>query len=223
MSIDVCSSYKKISPEEERILLIKAKEGNQKAARILVNSIMPLIKNMANSISKGSLTSDDLIAEGVIGAYKSIEKYTMDNKARWSTYAMLNEKFAIGWVKQTMQRAIHKAHVVGVSTKDRLAGQYNSFISYDAPIHNNIDDNTTLADVLADENAVDPSEPVVVTNRELQDVIHEIEDVDLRQLMTLFGNGMSSREVGKHFGISHQQAINRQNKAIEILKHSVKV
>ena len=226
MSIDVCSSYKAITPEEERILVAQAKAGNTKAARILVNSIMPLIVGLAHSMPKGSLSAEDLIAEGVIGAYKAIDKFTMTAENRWSTYAMLNEKYAVGWVKQKMQQALHHAHVVTCSTKDRIAGNFNSFISYDAPIENsngNSESKMTLADVLADENAPDPTATVPVTELEIQEVIAQIDDADLRNLMTLFASGMTSREVGKHFGISHQQAINRQNKAIETLQYSIKV
>ncbi len=221
----VLDAYKPLTPSEERICLEQAKNGNKKAARKLINSITPMIAAIANRMGKGILTPNDLFSEGIIGAYKAIDKFDLTFNNRWSTYALMEElknksgwvTQRAGWIVQTMQQAIYQAHLVPVSVKDRRQGQFNEIVSYDAPISNNAD-SLTLADVLAAE-----SNETTVTELDSSNVIVQIKDADLRKLMTLFASGMTCREVGQTMGLNRQTALNRRNAGIKTLQRLVKV
>ncbi|CAI2181433.1 17460_t:CDS:1 [Funneliformis geosporum] len=102
--------------EQERKLLKIAKEGEGKAKinaiRLLVYYNQKIVKYIAKGYHslKGKFEHDDLISEGVSSLPKAIEKFDMNVKYRFSTYAMY-------WVKQFFQTFINQNQVVKQSPK----------------------------------------------------------------------------------------------------------
>ena len=90
--------YKLLSPEEEREIAIKAKNGNKYAREKLINSNLRLVVNIAKRYI-GRLEFSDLIQEGNIGLIKAVDKFDPYKGFKFSTYATW-------WIRQAIIRAI---------------------------------------------------------------------------------------------------------------------
>ena len=122
--------YRHLSPELERELLIRAKQGDVVARNELVEFAMPYILKF---IKDGRFTSkdhmsgliDELIQVGAIAAIHSIERYDLSQHVRFSTYSRF-------WVKALLQRFVHDNRSV-VVLKSRL-----KYLSHDVGLEDDI-------------------------------------------------------------------------------------
>ena len=88
-----------LKKDEEVELIKKAKRGNRKARRKLINCNLKLVVNIAKNYSRFRLSLMDLIAEGNIGLMRAIDKFDTHLGFRFSTYAAW-------WIRQAITRAI---------------------------------------------------------------------------------------------------------------------
>ena len=92
--------YKLLTPEEEREIAIKARNGNKYAREKLINCNLRLVVNKAKKYI-GKLEFLDLIQEGNIGLIRAVDKFDPTKGYKFSTYATW-------WIRQAMTRAIHE-------------------------------------------------------------------------------------------------------------------
>ena len=84
----------------ETELILRAKQGDVYARNQLIENNLPLIKRIATkSIQTSTLTTSDLIQEGIFGLVSALEKFNPTLGFKFSTYACW-------WIKQAMFKAI---------------------------------------------------------------------------------------------------------------------
>ena len=91
--------YKLLTPEEEREVAIKAKNGSKYARDKLINSNLRLVVDKAKKYI-GKLEFLDLIQEGNLGLIKAVDMFDPYRGYKFSTYATW-------WIRQAITRAIH--------------------------------------------------------------------------------------------------------------------
>jgi RNA polymerase primary sigma factor len=88
-----------LTHQEEMDLSKRAKEGDKKARKRLIEKNLRLVVSVAKKYRGMGLPFEDLIQEGNIGLMKAVEKFDPDRGFRFSTYATW-------WVRQAVQRAV---------------------------------------------------------------------------------------------------------------------
>ena len=106
MSDDLLQAYfkqlKTVKPatkEEVDKLWIKAKKGNKKAIKRLVELNYCLVIPIAKRFTKRGVDLMDLISDGNIGLIKAVEKFEPAKNIRFSTYATY-------WIEQFIRKSI---------------------------------------------------------------------------------------------------------------------
>ncbi len=84
---------------EEIDLSKRAKQGDKKARRRLIEKNLRLVVSVAKKYRGYGLPFEDLIQEGNIGLMKAVEKFDPERGFRFSTYATW-------WIRQAVQRAV---------------------------------------------------------------------------------------------------------------------
>ena len=94
------NNFKDLSAEEEKEIALRAKEGDEKAKKMLVQASLKLVLTVARkAIHVSKLPFTDLIQEGNLGLMVAVEKFNPTLGYRFSTYATW-------WIKQAMFKAI---------------------------------------------------------------------------------------------------------------------
>jgi RNA polymerase primary sigma factor len=88
-----------LSHGEEIDLSKRAKQGDARARKRLIEKNLRLVVSVAKRYRGYSLPFEDLIQEGNIGLMKAVEKFDPDRGYRFSTYATW-------WIRQAVQRAV---------------------------------------------------------------------------------------------------------------------
>jgi RNA polymerase primary sigma factor len=105
---------KLLTPEEEQELARRIAQGDDAARRRMIESNLRLVVKVAKRYMGQGLPLLDLIEEGNIGLIKAVERFKLEKKCRFSTYAVL-------WIRQSIERGLVSqsrtvrlpAHVVG--------------------------------------------------------------------------------------------------------------
>ncbi len=98
--------YPLLSAEEEIELAKRTHKGDADARSKLILSNLRLVVNIAKRYQNQGLGLMDLIEEGNLGLIKGVEKFDVERKCRFSTYATW-------WIRQFINRAItHHGNIV---------------------------------------------------------------------------------------------------------------
>jgi RNA polymerase primary sigma factor len=88
-----------LSHEEEIDLSKRAKQGDARARKRLIEKNLRLVVSVAKKYRGMGLPFEDLIQEGNLGLMRAVEKFDPDRGFRFSTYATW-------WIRQAVQRAV---------------------------------------------------------------------------------------------------------------------
>jgi RNA polymerase primary sigma factor len=92
--------YKLLTPAEETALARRVEKGDLQAKERMINSNLRLVVSIARKYQNlGELTLLDLIQEGMLGLIRAVEKFDWRKGFRFSTYATL-------WIRQAIGRAL---------------------------------------------------------------------------------------------------------------------
>ncbi len=99
--INSISKYSRITPEEEKELAYRIKNGDQAALDKLINANLKLVVKIAIEICKGNTSIMDVIQNGNLGLIKAAEKFNPTLGVKFSTYSAF-------WIKQSILRGFIK-------------------------------------------------------------------------------------------------------------------
>lgn len=110
-----------MTPDEEYLVAVKAKEGDEKAQEKLVNSNLRFVLSMAKNFSNDSYTLDDLISAGNLGLVEASRKFDPTKGFKFISYAvwyvrkeMLNHLYENS---RTVKIPIAKSQLLNLSKK----------------------------------------------------------------------------------------------------------
>jgi RNA polymerase sigma-B factor len=72
---------------EARALLRRTQEGDARARELLVESLTPMVRQLARRFADRGEPLDDLIQVGMVGLLKAIDRFDLDRGVSFSTYA----------------------------------------------------------------------------------------------------------------------------------------
>lgn len=81
---------KHFTKEEQLRLFLEAKKGDKHSLQLLIESNLSLYRKIAKMLGhkhRGGQNIEDLLHEGILGVYRSFEKYDPSQGASWSTYS----------------------------------------------------------------------------------------------------------------------------------------
>ena len=102
-------SFPLLSPEEERQLARRCREGDEEAIRQMVNSNLRLVVGVAKEYAGRGVPLLDLIQEGSIGLLTAAKKFDYTLDFRFSTYATK-------WIRQGISRCLLSHGLIRVPT-----------------------------------------------------------------------------------------------------------
>lgn len=93
------NKVKLLSPEREKELAYRVKNGDKRAREEMVTANLRLVVNVAKKYMNCGLPFQDLIGEGNAGLLKAVERFDPDRNCRFSTYATW-------WIRQAILRSL---------------------------------------------------------------------------------------------------------------------
>ena len=181
---------------DDESLIANVKKGDRRAEEFLLQKYSYIVKKEARFLFLVGAESEDLIQEGMIGLVKAIRTYSEGHDTKFSTFATRCVK---GQLCTAVKTASRKKHI-----------PLNSYIS----IYSEEKDDTSLLDVLSEENSLDPE--VLFVKQEREREMHEKLDELLspfeKKVVKLYLQGIAYSEIGHILGKeekSIQNAISR--------------
>jgi len=157
-SATVLSSAQKSQRELEDLqLVVKARNGNQKALDALMRRYTGFVRLKASSYFLAGGESDDLIQEGLIGLYKAVRDFRHDKETSFRSFAEL-----------CVTRQIITAIKTATRYKHQPLNQYVSFSH--TPAGQESEGECSLGDALPGPTTNDPS-VCVISTEELQSLV----------------------------------------------------
>lgn len=85
--------------DRQRQLIREAQNGNLKSRDLFINSNLRLVLSVVKKYQNLGLDLEDLFSEGTFGLYNAIDKFDLQRKTVFTTYA-------VWWIRQSVVRAI---------------------------------------------------------------------------------------------------------------------
>ena len=89
--------------EEERHYLVRAKEGDESARDMIINSNLRFVVSVAKTYVNQGLSMEDLVGEGNYGLIQALDRFDLTYKNKFITYA-------VWWIRHYIFQAISAAN-----------------------------------------------------------------------------------------------------------------
>lgn len=186
--------------EQERVLLLQVREGDQQARATLIEHNLRLVVFLARRFENTGINLEDLISIGTIGLVKAVNTFNTDKNIKLATYA---------------SRCIENEILMYLRKNANQRGE----VSFDEPLNTDWDGNELLlSDILGTDSdlVIRPMEDDV-DRQLLAMALEKLGERDRRIITMRFGLGgrrvCTQKEVADQMGIS-QSYISRLEKRI---------
>ena len=252
--VEICgvntSKLKLLSNEEKRELLIRAKNGDDKAREKLINGNLKLVLSVIQSFGGRGENPDDLFQVGCIGLIKAVDNFDISLDVKFSTYAV---PMILGEIRRYLRdnnsirvsRSLRDLAYKALQARERLSAKLSREPT-NAQIAKELD-RTENEVVNALDSIADPIslyEPIYTDNGDSVYVLDQIKDDkntddqwldeiaisqaigklserERRILSLRFYNGRTQTEVSDEIGISQAQVSRLEKSALEKIKHEL--
>ncbi|WP_188737083.1 RNA polymerase sporulation sigma factor SigH [Oceanobacillus neutriphilus] len=198
---------KKLDKLEDIHLLELIHQGDSYALDLLIHRYLNFVRLKARTYFLVGADKEDIIQEGMIGLYKAIRDFNMDQPTPFKAFA---ELCVTRQIITAIKTATRQKHV-----------PLNSYVSLDKPIYEEESDRTLL-DIISSTEDSDPEEMLI--NREeygamefkLSELLSGLE----RQVLRLYLDGCTYQEIAKQLNRhvkSIDNALVRVKRKLEIL------
>ena len=197
--------YTSFSDEE---LIGKLREGNAKIADYIMEKYKPLVRKKTNAMYLIGGETEDLIQDGMIGLFKAIRDYSMENEASFFTFA-----------KICIQRQLVNA--VKASTRKKHS-PLNSYVSFYEPVQESTEV-AVMDTIQAAENFSNPENILLEheTIKRLEEGIKEKLSGLEQEVLSLFLDGKSYGEIGEMLGKDTKAVDNAVQRIRNKIKKSI--
>jgi len=86
--LEYIRKFEPLSKEEERKVIIKAKQGHKPSYEKIINSNLRFVVSIAKKYQNQGIALEDLISEGNKGLVKAYHKFDLDRNVKFITYAV---------------------------------------------------------------------------------------------------------------------------------------
>jgi RNA polymerase sigma-B factor len=218
-----------------RLLVSYHKHGNQNAREQVIQEQLPLAEFLARKFAGRGEPLDDLVQVASVGLIKAVDRFDVDRKIEFSTYATPNILGEIkryfrdkGWsmrvprglqeLRQSAKEAIRNETVrTGRSPTLQaltLGRAYNT-ASLDAPVSQDEPEGDTIMDFQADdESPIEGLEDRIL----LQEAIEGLKGQQQKILKLRFNEGKTQTEIADHIGVSQMHVSRLLRRALDDLR-----
>lgn len=223
-------------------LIIKAKEGDQKALEEACLTHKPLVVSLLKRYHYSQADKEDLLSVGMLGLLKAIKQFDPSYEVQFSTYAV---PLILGEIKRyfrddgaiKVSRQYKELYIKIEKTKKELEDKYFRAITiedlekelneskedilmaieshyYPTSLSKPIDeDNLTLIDTIGEDDVISSLEKM-----DLYDALDKLDQKERLLIELRFFEGMKQNEVAKRFFVSQVQISRWEKKILEKLK-----
>jgi RNA polymerase primary sigma factor len=242
-----------LSAADEVALARRVERGDPKAKEKLIEGNLGLVHLVARTYRASGLPFPDLVQEGTLGLVRAVEKFDHRRGLKFSTYAVWwirrsileaiansnviripakarQQLAAVRRAEAELQRigpahasdgAIAERAQLSETTVRSLRAAARVTASLDEPVG---EDTTTLGELVADDQAVDPSQSTIVREnlREVSAMLRLLpkrhQEVLIRRY-GLGGRGMQTHEeIGEWLGVGEQRSRQIEREALHRLR-----
>lgn len=200
---------KPLSAKEEKLMILKMKDGDKKARKILIEHNLRLVSHIVKKYSTAG-DADDFISAGTIGLIKGIDSYDDDKGSQLSTYCA---------------RCIENEILMLI----RMGKKHNQVYSLEETLGEDKDGNEiTLADTIGtDFEEISKIAENSILVKKVDDILKaKLSKREYQILCMRYGlagtPALTQREVAKKLGISRSYISRLENKAILTIRKEVK-
>lgn len=179
---------------EDHVLVQMVQEGDERCLEILLARYRNFARSKARSYFLAGSDKEDVVQEGMIGLYKAIRDFDLDQETPFRAFAEL---------------CISRQILTAIKTANRNKHQpLNSSISLDAPAYANEKGDRSVADNLMSPTMTDPAE-LLISAEEIEAIRDSMRD-NLTELegdvLRLYMDGKSYEEIAGALG-NHVKSI----------------
>lgn len=226
-----------LSNEEIISLCIKVQNGDIEARDRIINTNIRFVVQVANRYQGQGVPVGDLVNEGVFGLITAAEKFDVNRKVKFIS-------FAVWWIRQAIGTAVHLQNTgIVCPSYSQLARALK--VAKDRKIPHLIEASQNRIERLSKirnprsldemaETGFDPEgdwvNPEDTIDREesrriVENLISKLGEMDrdiIRRYYGFNGNESSMREISDHLGISHQRIEQRKAKCVRNMRKAIR-
>lgn len=208
------SKYNTISKEEERELLIKAKNNNLEAKNKIITSNLRFVFNIAKKYRGKGVAFEDLISEGNIGLTNAIERFNVEKDVKFISYA-------VWWIRHSILDELARQHKIN-SVEFSECDEFNKN-HYENGINDEYDECLNKTEIIYSDEYDESEKELKINQKEVISVLMKKLSPNGQFIIKhYYGIGIKKSftidEIGKMLNLSPQRVHKIKEKQLKILR-----